>query len=109
MNLLMKVRKLPVHPWLRVEALGAAERKPQRCRYIEEQKQSCQVEHVASSRVGCHITPSNAAKRESALQHEQVHRESARPHPGWKRDLRRAVEHRDGGNPSHTREKDCDP
>src|SRR5260370_410768 len=71
-NLLIKLWHLPVQPGLRIEALGAAERKPERCRYIEEQKQSCQVEHVPSSRVGCHITPSNAAKRESALQHEQV-------------------------------------
>src|ERR1700731_3010475 len=40
-NFPIKLRHWPVHPWLWVEALGASERKPERYRYIEEQKQSC--------------------------------------------------------------------
>src|ERR1700688_2966945 len=40
-NFRINFRHLPVHPWLWVETLGASERKPERYRYIEEQKQSC--------------------------------------------------------------------
>src|SRR5580700_1438391 len=40
-NFPIMLRHWPVHPRLRVEALGASERKPERYRYIEEQKQSC--------------------------------------------------------------------
>src|SRR5258708_14731843 len=37
-NFLIKLRHLPMHPWLWVEALRASERKPERCWYVEEQK-----------------------------------------------------------------------